>query len=180
MVEITPPTTNDTQLTLRPISQPDAALLWQACWPHLSLLEVETRVARWLGSHAKGLAWGLVAEVAEQVVGVGLLVRHTRGAEICDLVVAEPWRNNGIGTALICALLEKARECHINQVEIGGAESNPRAVALYERLGFHRRRVVFLDLGSGPEPVIYLSRSTIDNCPPHSTLPNRFSRRTYP
>ena len=41
-------------------------------------------------------------------------------------------------------------------VEIGVALSNPRAMALYQRLGFVEDRVINLDLGSGAEPVMYL------------------------
>jgi ribosomal protein S18 acetylase RimI-like enzyme len=45
---------------------------------------------------------------------------------------------------------------HASTLEIGAALSNPRALGLYRRLGFVDGRILDLDLGNGPEPVMYL------------------------
>ena len=70
--------------------------------------------------------------------------------------MAEKWRSHGIGSAIIGALIDIARQWPIPQVEIGAALSNPRALALYRKLGFRDQRTLNLDLGHGPEPVVYL------------------------
>jgi ribosomal protein S18 acetylase RimI-like enzyme len=98
-----------------------------------------------------------------QPVGYGQLVAWGGRSEIADLIIAEEFRGRGIGTALICSLLETARVHAVYPVEIGAAAANVRAIALYRRLGFHVFKRVVLDLGNGLEPVIYLrSRVQLD------------------
>jgi ribosomal protein S18 acetylase RimI-like enzyme len=144
-------------LSLRLFRETDIPALHAACWPELSPVEVQERIIRFNRHYNGGRAWGLVALRGEQIVGFGQLVHWGTCYEICDLVVGEKWREQGIGTALICALLKIAHAQGALEAEIGGAISNPRALALYRRLGFHDRREVMMDLGKGLEPVLYLS-----------------------
>ncbi len=144
-------------LNLRPLEETDAPALQRACWPETPLSIVQERVASFIRQHQKGWAWGLVARHGKEVVGFGQLMRCGSRYEICDLIIGEQWRGQGIGTALISRLIGIAREQGAREVEIGGAVSNPYALALYRRLGFRDRRRVMLDLGDAPEPVIYLS-----------------------
>ena len=44
----------------------------------------------------------------------------------------------------------------IKEIEIGAAMSNPRAVALYRRLGFEDSHTMMLNLGKGKEKVLFL------------------------
>jgi ribosomal protein S18 acetylase RimI-like enzyme len=90
--------------------------------------------------------------------GFGMLTLWPRAAEISDLIVCPQHRSRGIGSRIIVYLTERAREMHVQTLEIGVACANPRALALYRRLGFADRRTIYLDLGSGPEPVLYLSK----------------------
>ena len=46
-------------------------------------------------------------------------------------------------------------------LEIGVALSNHRALDLYRRLGFHDHHTIQIDLGIGPEPVLYLEKSLL-------------------
>ncbi|WP_063827492.1 GNAT family N-acetyltransferase [Streptomyces qaidamensis] len=55
--------------------------------------------------------------------------------EINALSVWPPARSHGIGTALIEAAEERAREPGRTAIGLGVAEDNPRAAALYARLG---------------------------------------------
>lgn len=145
-------------LIIRPVRYEDAGALRKACWPGRSLRAIQLRVQRVVDQTAHGLGWGRVAEVDGEVVGYGQLT-HWKGrgaAEISNLAVAVAWRGHGIGTEIIQTLLAIARANQIQRVEIGAAKSNPRALALYRRLGFVVDRQVVLDLGDGPEPVIYL------------------------
>ena len=77
-------------------------------------------------------------------------------AEISDLVVAEPLRGQGVGTALIQTLVKRARGRGAEAFEIGVAMDNPRAAALYRRLGFEDSHTVMMDLERGKEKILFL------------------------
>ena len=53
------------------------------------------------------------------------------------LFVAENARGQGVGTALIAAVTQEARRQGHREVRLDVIDSNARARALYERLGFH-------------------------------------------
>jgi RimJ/RimL family protein N-acetyltransferase len=101
-------------------------------------------------------ARAVVAEFDEQVTAFALLTFWREVGEIGDLIVAEKQRSIGIGSAMIAHLIGAARGRGITRIEIGAAASNPRALALYKRLGFIAHRKIELDLGAGNEPVVYL------------------------
>ncbi|MGV9454210.1 GNAT family N-acetyltransferase [Streptomyces sp. NPDC003635] len=56
--------------------------------------------------------------------------------EIGGLAVVEELRSRGIGAALVRAAEELARRRGLTVVGIGVGKDNPRAAALYERLGY--------------------------------------------
>jgi ribosomal protein S18 acetylase RimI-like enzyme len=145
-------------VTFRPLERGDGPLLCAACWPERSAEEVAHTLAWLLRLADVGRAWSVVAAVDGQVIGFGRLSRLGRAAEISDLIVAPHARGHGVGAALIGHLIERARALDIERVEIGAAARNLRALALYRRLGFGEFRHAWLDLGNGPEEVIYLSR----------------------
>jgi RimJ/RimL family protein N-acetyltransferase len=105
-----------------------------------------------LGWEARG-AW-LVAEIDGAVVGIISVqrgdrtsIRHT--AEFGITVAAEA-RDMGVGRALIAAMEEWAREQGIVKISLRVFTNNPRARALYEKLGYEpegieRRQVRFPD-----------------------------------
>ena len=105
----------------------------------------------------RGLA--IVAEIGGIACGFGMLTVWPGNAEISDLIVAAAYRDQGIGTQIIRALTETAYEIGVVQLEIGAALANQRAMQLYQRLGFHEKRVIELDLGDGPELVMYLTKT---------------------
>jgi ribosomal protein S18 acetylase RimI-like enzyme len=145
-------------ISFRPLEQGDASLLHAACWPECLAIEVDLVVVSLLQLADAGRAWGVVATVDGRVIGFGRLNRLGHIAEISDLIIAPDARGRGVGTALVSHLIERARELNVERVEIGAAAHNGRALALYRRLGFDECRRVSLDLGDGPEEVIYLSR----------------------
>jgi ribosomal protein S18 acetylase RimI-like enzyme len=145
------------ELTLRLVQIEDALALQLACWPERTLQAVRVWLEGTISRQQRELVWGLVAQVNAQIVAYGQVARWGCIAEISDLVVAEGYRCMGIGTQLIESLMDIAREHGLPEVEIGAAETNPRAAALYRRLGFQDKRRAILELGNGPEPVIYLS-----------------------
>jgi len=91
----------------------------------------------------------LVGAPGHQVVGFGLLVFERPAAWvdstapayvpiIIDLFTAERYRGQGIGTALIAAMEQLVRERGGVQLYLSVEPlANPRAAALYTRLGYH-------------------------------------------
>ncbi len=159
---VIPPTTSPAPAPrpawrLRPALPADSRLLHRYCMPEAEPAFVERllRHCQQAALNRRGL--GLVAALPDgRLVGFGQLTLWPRAAEISDLVVAEAWRGQGIGSALITRLIQAAREMAVDKVEIGVALHNYRALRLYRQLGFNYGRTLDLDLGSGPEPVMYL------------------------
>lgn len=144
---------------LRPVLPADAAALHAACLPTETLPRLVERLTRIQKAALNRRGLGLVAVTPEDaIVGFGQLTLWPRGAEISDVVVAPPWRGRGIGTLLIERLIEAARQMHAGSIEIGVSARNDAALRLYRRLGFQPDRTLELDLGAGPEPVLYLAR----------------------
>jgi ribosomal protein S18 acetylase RimI-like enzyme len=96
----------------------------------------------------------LVAEVAGKLAGLAevyvrqdaddaALVRH-QYAELQSLMVLSPFRRNGIGTRLVGAARQWAREKGATEMRLGVWEFNEAARAFYETVGFKtlKRRMV--------------------------------------
>jgi ribosomal protein S18 acetylase RimI-like enzyme len=146
-----------TTIELRPVSAQDAAELQKTCWPNWSVDSVKEMLRRAEDLSRKGRGLGVVACHSGELVAYGQLTVWPRTTEISDLMVAENHRSQGIGSAIIASLIDKAKHWHMPKIEIGVALTNPRAMALYQRLGFEEDRIVNIDLGDGPEPVMYLT-----------------------
>jgi Acetyltransferases len=79
-----------------------------------------------------------------RVVGVAyvatiLSVEHVGPAAwLEELYVTPAWRQRGVGSALVAAVLERARASGIIAVDLEIDARHGRAAALYERSGFHR------------------------------------------
>lgn len=142
---------------VRPVTLEDATALHHSCFAQSELDAVRELVQRALERARRERGLGMVAVSGAAVIGYGQLTLWPRAAEISDLIVTPTLRNRGTGTAIITALLDHCRRLCVAKVEIGAALDNPRAIALYRRLGFHEDRIIPLDLGDGPQPVMYLS-----------------------
>ncbi|MCC7208266.1 MAG: GNAT family N-acetyltransferase [Anaerolineae bacterium] len=146
------------RLAIRRATPDDAAALQRACWPEWPEVAVHEFLERLNTSAARGRGYPAAALFEGAAVGFGQLTLWRDAAEIGDLIVAPAWRSQGVGTAIIAHLLDKARAWGLTRVEIGAAMSNPRALALYRRLGFAPQRVIDIQLNGGaPEPVMYLA-----------------------
>jgi ribosomal protein S18 acetylase RimI-like enzyme len=147
---------------IRPVQLSDAAHLQQMCWPDRSIdsiTELLVRAER-LAQTRRGM--GVVGLRDGAACAYGMLTLWPRTAEISDLIVNALYRNQGMGSQIITHLTEAARHLHTQILEIGVALSNPRALVLYRRLGFTDHHTVSIDLGNGPEPVLYLYK-TLDS-----------------
>jgi ribosomal protein S18 acetylase RimI-like enzyme len=89
------------------------------------------------------------AEVGGRVVGFcALYVRNSFWQEgllgyIGELIVDEPFREQGIGTALLNTAANKARETGCRKVELDSAFDRKEAHEFYEKVGFKRRAYLF-------------------------------------
>ncbi len=78
----------------------------------------------------------LVAWVGSDPVGSGQLDLRTSPVELKNLNVRPAMRGRGIGTAIVAAAEECARNRGETTLALGVAIDNPAARRLYERLGF--------------------------------------------
>ena len=88
----------------------------------------------------------LVYEDNGNVVGFILLQAKTRPdfdfmipgkyCYIMDVIVTEAHRNNGFGTALMNSAKDWAKEQECNMISLDVLSNNPRAITLYNKLGF--------------------------------------------
>jgi ribosomal protein S18 acetylase RimI-like enzyme len=52
------------------------------------------------------------------------------------MVVAREWRGRGVGSALLAAAIEWAREYGLHKLSLGVFAHNAAAIALYRKFGF--------------------------------------------
>ena len=116
-----------------------------------------TRHREWLSQQDDGSVAYVVAWLGERPVGQGLV--HWPGPrnqgiaavlgecpEIYSLGVLEGFRSRGIGTRIVGALEELARERGSSRTGLAVALGNAPASSLYERLGYRRADVAsFVD-----------------------------------
>ena len=158
-LQLTPPAAlqpPDPSYSMRPVLLADVPALCTHLWPDVDPGYAREFVTRTQQAALSGRGLGVVIVQAGGIIAYGQVMRWTHCAEISDLVVRPDQRGRGVGTALIQYLVEVARTLRVPCVEIGAAHSNPRALALYRRLGFVDARVASLNLGNGLEPVTYL------------------------
>ena len=88
-----------------------------------------------------GDARHVIAEVDGGAVGCG---RILPGGRIGRLAVLPPWRDRGVGRALLDALLDLARQDGLPDVHL---HAQSAAIAFYQRAGFHPRGEPFDEAG---------------------------------
>jgi ribosomal protein S18 acetylase RimI-like enzyme len=126
--------------TLRPAAPSDAHSLHEACFPDQTLDQVREHLRWCLAEEEKGRLVCLVAAANGQAVAIGQLAVLRDAGEIGSLVVAPNCRRQGIGTALVRALVERARQRRLRAVEITANVEQRWIRAWYERLGFTHQR----------------------------------------
>jgi predicted GNAT family N-acyltransferase len=76
-----------------------------------------------------------------EAIGTGRLLPD---GHIGRMAVLKPWRGRGVGSALLTALLDAARQQGLRQVALN---AQCAALAFYERFGFRSEGPVFDDAG---------------------------------
>ena len=144
------------RVDLRPVTLRDLDALLRRCWPHAQRQTLHRLLARAVRMAEQGFGVGVVAVDREGAYAYGQMTCWPRCGEISDLIVSEALRDQGTGTALIHYLIEMAQSMGVTCIEIGAAADNPRAAALYRRLGFRDAYTVRVTLERGEVDVLYL------------------------
>jgi RimJ/RimL family protein N-acetyltransferase len=108
-------------------------------------VDVQSRAASWT------LEETLVAMAGAEIVG-SLHVELSRfGFGEIGMAVAREWRGRGVGSALLAAAIEWARERGLHKLTLGVFPHNVAAIALYRKFGFleEGRRVKHYRRASG-------------------------------
>ena len=93
-------------------------------------VDIEARAASWT------LDGTLVALAGTAIVG-SLHVEQSRfGFGELGMAVAREWRGRGVGSALLAAAIEWARERDLHKLSLSVFPHNAAAIALYRKFGF--------------------------------------------
>jgi len=76
-----------------------------------------------------------IVELADEPIGRIVVDRPGNMLRLVDLVLAPRYRNRGIGTAILAALIDEAQGVRL-PVRLAVAVGNEKALRLYRRLGF--------------------------------------------
>ncbi len=147
----------NSQVNIRRVRLSDCSSLSENCWPNRSFAIIYDVVQRAEQAAAEGRGLGVVVAGQDGTIrGYGQFLNYPTCGEISDMIVARSYQGLGYGTAIIQTLARAARDMGVQELEIGAAFSNPRAAALYRRLGFEDSHSLMLDLGNGKERVVFL------------------------
>jgi [ribosomal protein S18]-alanine N-acetyltransferase len=118
-------------------------------------IELESYTMPWSGATFRSLlrrrdADLIVAECEGDLAGYAVSWYVVDQAELGNVAVAEPWRNRGIGSDLVAAMLELAERRNVREIFLEVRPSNPTAQRLYHRFGFRQvgRRTNYYSLPS--------------------------------
>jgi ribosomal-protein-alanine N-acetyltransferase len=90
-------------------------------------------------AHVPDTRWFAVHEDADGIDGYVCLAAVPPEGDVQTIAVAPRSQGQGLGRALLDALLEEARRRGCTQVFLEVLDTNEAAIALYERTGFERQ-----------------------------------------
>ena len=93
-------------------------------------VDVESRAASWT------IDGTFVAVAGAEIVGSLHLELSRHGFGEIGMAVAREWRGRGVGSALLAAAIEWARERGLHKLSLGVFAHNAPAIALYRKFGF--------------------------------------------
>ncbi len=93
-------------------------------------VDVDVRAASWT------LDGTLVAVAVAELIGSLHVERSRFGFGDLGMAVAREWRGRGVGTALLAAAIDWAREQGLHKLSLSVFPHNAAAIALYRKFGF--------------------------------------------
>ncbi|MEU9213701.1 GNAT family N-acetyltransferase [Streptomyces sp. NPDC048415] len=109
------------------------ACTWSGSATHLR--QVERELARAAAGEVDYLAVCTAVDLPVAIGGIDYQVREKAGT-LWQLAVLPALQSRGLGTLLIRAAEQRIRNRGLRRAELAVEEDNPRARALYERLGY--------------------------------------------
>jgi RimJ/RimL family protein N-acetyltransferase len=108
-------------------------------------VDVQARAASWI------LDGTLVAVAGAEIVGSIHVEASRFGSGEVGMTVVREWRGRGVGTALLDAAIEWARDRRLHKLSLGVFPHNAAGLALYRKCGFveEGRRVQHIRRASG-------------------------------
>jgi len=79
-----------------------------------------------------------VMELADAIVGYGIMMMSPDEAHILTLGIAADWQKKGLGRKLLQYLIESARNLNAKSILLDVRESNHGAAQLYQQMGFQQ------------------------------------------
>ena len=147
-------------ISFRLVQEADRRPLQASCYPNYTVPQFRDLFNHLLRRQEQGRCFWIIITAHENIIGNGQLIIYPTSAEgsvaeLANLLVVPDYRGQSLGTALIGVLTAVACHHHITNLEIGVTTDNPRALALYQRLGFAEDRRLHL---SNSEPSIILHK----------------------
>jgi len=93
-------------------------------------VDVEARAASWT------IDGTLVAVAGAEIIGSLVLEPSRHGFGEIGMAVAREWRGRGVGSALLAAAIEWARDRGLHKLSLGVFAHNTAAIELYRKFGF--------------------------------------------
>ena len=93
-------------------------------------VDVEARAASWT------IDGTLVAVAGAKIIGSLVLEPSRHGFGEIGMAVAREWRGSGVGSALLAAAIEWARDRGLHKLSLGVFAHNTAAIELYRKFGF--------------------------------------------
>jgi ribosomal protein S18 acetylase RimI-like enzyme len=93
-------------------------------------VDVEARAASWT------IEGTLVAVAGAEIIGSLVLEPSRHGFGEIGMAVAREWRGRGVGSALLAAAIEWARDRGLHKLSLGVFAHNTAAIELYRKFGF--------------------------------------------
>ncbi len=143
-------------ISFRRVQSEDATAIY-ALYDERTFASTRDLVWRACNAYERGQGLGVVVLRKAGIIGFGLVTLWSKVAEISDLIIRADLQGQGYGTQLIHYLSTYASQ-HRTMLEIGVRDDNPRAHALYKRLGFTYQRTIQLNFAGTPHDIYYLQK----------------------
>ena len=130
--------TRDPRITIRLVEESDIVELAAALAPDVSMEQIICRRQDYREGYRQMLVAALDGEVVGTVSTTGHRFQMPDSLRMFALDVGPDFRRQGVGTALIEAVEEKARRDGLGRVNLEVALDNAGALRLYERLDYCR------------------------------------------
>jgi ribosomal protein S18 acetylase RimI-like enzyme len=132
-------------VTIRTFDWPDyeaVVALWQAVGLRLTVSDSRAALAATL-DHAADLF--VVAEAEGQIIGAVLGTFDGRRGWLHHLAVAPAWQGHGVGRRLVAEVEARLRTHGCAKINLHVEPDNVEVAGFYDRIGYVRRELVFME-----------------------------------